>query len=124
MTTAPAPEFSWTATVVHVAPELNGLTNVVEAVTWRCSYGTSAYFVQREGTTFLAPPDQASFTPFDQLDRPTVLQFARNTMCDETVARILMAEYALKVPMLAAVPQVPSVLDQMFVLASVNTKGG
>lgn len=65
--------YTWTIETLEVAPELNGLTNVVTNVNWVFT-GVNEINISGSfpGTSGFPAPDAADYIPYDQLTYETV----------------------------------------------------
>lgn len=66
--------YSWTFPYFDVAPNKNGLTNVVKVIHWRYRLDKDGLFSEIFGSTGLDGPSSGSFVPYDQITEPWAIE--------------------------------------------------
>lgn len=74
--------FKFSVLELTVAPARDGLTNVVQTITWQCVADDGVNTVSAYGMTNLQSP-QGTFVNYEDLTEPMVLGWIQNSLTDE-----------------------------------------
>jgi hypothetical protein len=73
-------EYVWKISQLKIASSKDGLSNVVQSVTWTLSAVDADFSVETATDTFLSDPDPSKFVQFDSLDEATVLSWVQTML--------------------------------------------
>ena len=78
-------KYVWKICQLKIATSKDGLSNVVQSVTWALRAVDADFFVETATDTFLNDADPSKFVKFESLDEATVLSWVQQSLGQDLI---------------------------------------